>query len=79
MSNLSNSSPTEDDLAARRHGDLSRDLELLSTRLAESREAIVQLLAARSGDEGTDEAGSAGDDEIVADEGPEDEETLSLG
>jgi hypothetical protein len=47
-----NDSPnTSDDPASRRHDDLGRDLEVLLERLAESREAIVRLLAARSGDD----------------------------
>jgi hypothetical protein len=41
---------TDDELAGRRD-DLGRDLEVLLERLAESREAIVRLLAARSGGE----------------------------
>ncbi len=77
MSNSSNSSPTEDDSDGRRLGDLSRDLESLLTRLAESREAIVQLLAARSVDEGTVARGASEDEETFAEEGPEDEETFA--
>jgi hypothetical protein len=34
-----------------RRDDLARDLELLAERLAESREAIVRILAASAGDE----------------------------
>jgi hypothetical protein len=76
MSNLSGSSPTEDNLAARRHGDLGHDLELLLGRLAESREAIVRLLAARSGDAETVAAEAPGDGETFAEEAGGEDETV---
>jgi hypothetical protein len=67
MSKMSDDPPTDDDLAARRRDDLGRDLEVLLARLAESREAIVRLLADRSGD-GEAVAEEAWDEEAVAEE-----------
>ena len=75
MSNMSRSSPTEDDLSARRRDDLGRDLELLLERLAESREAIVRLLAAGSAGEETVATEAPGDEETVAEEAWRDNET----
>ena len=49
MSDTGDSSLSGDDLVDPRHDDLGRDLEVLLARLAESREAIARLLAARSG------------------------------
>jgi hypothetical protein len=77
MSNIGHSSPTEDDLAARRHDDLGHDLELLVERLAESREAIVRLLAARSGDDETLAAEEPGDEETVAEKAWRDDEAVA--
>lgn len=51
-SNVSDVSPAEDDSATRAQDDFGRDLELLLRRLAESREAIVRLLAATGVDDG---------------------------
>jgi hypothetical protein len=79
MGNTSQSSPTEDDLSARRHDDLGHDLELLLERLAESREAIVRLLAARSGDAETVAAEAPGDEGTVAEEARSDDETVAEG
>ena len=76
MGNISQSSPTEDDLSARRRDDLGHDLELLLERLAESREAIVRLLAARSGGAETAAAEAPGDEETVAEEARRDDETV---
>ena len=76
MGNISQSSPTEDDLSARRRDDLGHDLELLLERLAESREAIVRLLAARSGGAETVAAEAPGDEETVAEEARRDDETV---
>jgi hypothetical protein len=52
MSNLSKGSPNEGRRTARRRDDFERDLELLVQRLADSREAIVRILAAAAGEEG---------------------------
>ena len=76
---MSHSSPTEDDLSARRHDDLGRDIELLLERLAASREAIVRLLAAGSGGEETAATEASGDEETVAEEGWTDDETVAEG
>ncbi|HUC15415.1 MAG TPA: hypothetical protein VMS00_13270 [Acidimicrobiales bacterium] len=76
MSNVSDNSPAEDDLAARRHEDLGRDLELLLARLAESRDAIVRLLASRSEDDETLEMDGPRDEEPVTVEGWGDHETV---
>jgi hypothetical protein len=75
MSTMSHSSPTEGDLSARRREDLGRDLELLLERLAESREAIVRLLAAGSGGEETLAAEAPENDGTVAEEAWRDDET----
>jgi hypothetical protein len=74
MSNIS--SPTDDDLSSRRHDDFGRDLERLLERLAESREAIVRLLAASSGDVETvvAEAEAGEGEETVAEEAWRDDE-----
>src|SRR5271155_2397319 len=74
MSNMSHGFPMEDDLSARRHDDLGRDLELLLERLAESREAIVRLLAAGSGGQETLVAEPSEDEETVAEEARTDDE-----
>ncbi len=67
MSTMSDKSPIED-LSARRRDDIGRDLELLLERLAESREAIVRLLATRSGDEEAVATDASGDDATVSEE-----------
>ena len=67
MSTMSDRSPIED-LSARRRDDIGRDLELLLERLAESREAIVRLLATRSGDEEAVATDASGDDATVSEE-----------
>ena len=77
ISNVSHSFPAEDDLSARRHDDLGRDIEALLERLAESREAIVRLLAAGSGADETVPAEASGDDETVAEEASTDDETVA--
>ena len=77
MSNMSYSSPAEDDLSARRHDDVGRDIELLLERLAESREAIVRLLAAGSAGEETVATEGPGDDETVAEEVSTDDEKVA--
>ena len=51
MSNISKGSAIEARRMARRKDEIARDLEVLVQRLAESREAIVRLLAASTGEE----------------------------
>ena len=72
---MSHSSSAEDDLSARRHDDLGRDIEVLLERLAESREAIVRLLAGSAGEE-TVPAEESADEETVAEEAGQDNETV---
>jgi hypothetical protein len=50
MSNITKGSAIEARRMARRKDEIARDLEVLVQRLAESREAIVGLLAAAAGD-----------------------------
>jgi hypothetical protein len=68
VSNMNDSPHTDDEMAGRHRDDLGRDLEVLLERLAESREAIVRLLAARSGDEETVTEEAWGDDETAVGE-----------